>query len=152
VSTPQDRTGTERVAQGLTAALERMAAELAATRADLEAARKASEDRDEALRRYGRKNRRLVVTTLASLAVDVVLTVALALFAVQAHHVAVSSRNLCLSVNAARAQQLGLWSYLISISRKPATADDRARVAEFEQHLRVVFAPRDCNNVKPGSP
>ena len=59
-------------------------------------------------------------------------------------HNAASVTQLCQAGNEARAQQIGLWNYLIHLSGPPKTAEGRAVLARFEQHLRVVFRPRNC--------
>ena len=118
------------------------------------------------LRTYGRRNRWFIVF-------DIVLTVALAVStfiaigasqsardaqaSAAAARAAVSlaqqdSRNLCLSSNVARAQQIGLWDYLFTIAGKPGTAQAAKLDAEFKHHLAVVFAPRDCSNPNPRTP
>jgi hypothetical protein len=79
--------------------------------------------------------------------------------AVQANHasgaasaVAQSDRNLCLSANVSRAQQVSLWNYILTVSQQPASSAGRTRVAEFKAHLQKFFAPRDCAHVNPESP
>lgn len=52
--------------------------------------------------------------------------------------------ELCQSGNQARAETVGLWDYIIRLSPPPKTAQQRAVLAEFERHLRAVFAPHDC--------
>jgi len=51
---------------------------------------------------------------------------------------------LCRAGNTARAEQVDLWDFIIRISKPPKTAQGRRVLAEFENHLRVVFAPRNC--------
>jgi len=57
---------------------------------------------------------------------------------------------LCRSGNEARAQQVGLWQYIITISQPPpheTAAQERARLAalrSFNAYLHRVFAPRNC--------
>lgn len=63
------------------------------------------------------------------------------------------NRNLCESSNIARAQQVDLWDYVLGLSSgKPQTAQEKTNVAAFRHHLAVIFAPRDCSNVDPGTP
>lgn len=103
-----------------------------------------------ALRRYGRHNRWFI-------AFDIVLTVLLTLSGgIAVHAVQTATRAdsaqlaLCRAGNTARAQQAELWDYLISLSKPPRTAQGRRLVGEFEHHLRVVFAPRDCARLGQG--
>lgn len=56
---------------------------------------------------------------------------------------------LCRSGNEARAEQVDLWTFIIRISKPPRTAQQRQVLAEFEQHLREVFAPRSCALPRP---
>lgn len=69
-----------------------------------------------------------------------------------AAHNAASVVQLCQAGNDARAQQIGLWTYILGISKPPAyqTAAQRRQhdqvVAKFEAHLHHVFAPRNCQH------
>jgi hypothetical protein len=154
--------GTEPVvtsARDLTDALNRLTGRLEEVRADSEDRDKQLTERDAQLSRYGQRNRHLIRITIISLVLDLILTAALAIVAVQANHasgaasaVAQSDRNLCLSGNVSRAQQVSLWNYVLTISQRPVSADERERVAEFRTHLHKLFAPRDCAHVNPESP
>jgi hypothetical protein len=62
------------------------------------------------------------------------------------------NRNLCLSSNASRAQQTGLWDFLFRLAGPAPTAQGRKLDAEFLHHVSVVFSPRDCAKVNPGKP
>jgi hypothetical protein len=107
---------------------------------------------------YGHRNRRMIWGLIISIALDVTLTVVVAVFAVQAHDANTSaaaaravaavaqqdSQALCEAGNVARAQQVDLWDYVLSLSRKPTTPEQEKVVAQFEQHLHAVFAPRNC--------
>ena len=146
-------------ARDLTDALNGLTGRLEEVRADSEDRDQQLAERDAQLSRYGQRNRHLIWVTIVSLALDVLLTAALAVVAVQANHasgaasaVAQSDRNLCLSGNVARAQQVSLWNYVLTISQQPASSAERARVAEFRTHLHKLFAPRDCAHINPGSP
>jgi hypothetical protein len=154
--------GTEPVvisARDLTDALNRLTGRLEEVRADSEDRDKQLAERDAQLSRYGQRNRHLIRITIVSLALDLLLTAALTIVAVQANRasgaasaVAQSSRNLCLSGNVARAQQVSLWNYVLTISHPPASSVERERVAGFKAHLQKLFAPRDCAHVNPQSP
>jgi hypothetical protein len=156
---------TIRTAQDLTGALNGMSERLDGVRRDAEEraeeVRRNSEERDADLLRYGRKNRRLIWLTVLSLVADVTLTVFLAVFAVQVHHAAASNRNLCLSSNAARTQNLQLWTHLIDLSaasppRPGETAAQRAaaekELAGLKAYVGHVFAPRNCEHIGTGNP
>jgi len=146
-------------ARDLTDALNRLTGRLEEVRADSEERDKQLADRDAQLSRYGKKNRHLIWVTIASLVLDLLLTAALTVVAVQANRasgaasaVAQSDRNLCLSGNVSRAQQVSLWNYVLTIPQQPATSAERTRIAEFKAHLHKLFAPRDCAHVNPQSP
>ena len=55
-----------------------------------------------------------------------------------------STVQLCQAGNTARAQQAGLWEYILGLSRQPRTPQQQAVVARFERHLHAVFAQRNC--------
>jgi hypothetical protein len=146
-------------ARDLTDALNRLTGRLEEVRADSEERDKQLADRDAQLSRYGRKNRHLIWVTITSLVLDLLLAAALTVVAVQANHangaasaVAQSDRNLCLSGNVSRAQQVSLWNYALTISQRAATPAELARVAEFKAHVHKLFAPRNCAHVNPQSP
>jgi hypothetical protein len=89
-------------------------------------------ERDSQLSKYGQRNRHLIWITFVSLALDLLLTAALTVVAVQANHasgaasaVAQSDRNLCLSANVSRAQQVSLWNYILTFSQRPASSVER---------------------------
>ena len=153
-------------ARDLTEALNRLALRLEEVKADSEDRDKQLAKRDAQLATYGRRNRHLIWITIVSLALDILLTAALTVVAIQAHDasgaaasartaasaVAQSDRGLCLSGNAARAQQVSLWNYILSLSQPPATQAERERVVKFKAHLQQLFAPRDCAHVNPETP
>jgi hypothetical protein len=153
-------------ARDLTRALNRLAGRLEEVRADSEDRDKQLAERDAQLATYGRRNRHLIWITIVSLVLDLLLTAALTVVAIQAHNassaatsartsasaVAQSDRDLCLSANASRAEQVSLWNYILSLSPPPTTSTERERVAEFKAHLQQLFAPRDCAHVNPNSP
>jgi hypothetical protein len=153
-------------ARDLTGALNRLAGHLEEVKAGSEDRDNQLAERDAQLAMYGRKNRHLIWITIISLALDILLTGAVTVVAIQAHDassaassartaaiaVAQSDRNLCLSGNAARAQQVELWDYILSLAQPPATPAARDRIAEFKAHLETIFAPRNCADVNPESP
>lgn len=51
--------------------------------------------------------------------------------------------NLCEAGNTARAQQVQLWQYIITLS-PPRTPQAQHTLTLFEDYLRTVFAPRNC--------
>jgi hypothetical protein len=146
-------------ARDLTDVLNRLVGRLEEVKADSEDRDKQLAERDAQLTAYGQKNRHLIWFTIVSVALDLLLTAALTVVAIQAHNasgaasaVAQSDRNLCLSSNVARTQQASLWNYALSLSPPPATPAERERLAEFQAHMQKVFAPRNCAHVNPQSP
>lgn len=153
-------------ARDLTDALNRLAGRLEEVKADSEDRDRQLAKRDAQLAADEHRNRRLIWITIVSVALDILLTAAVTVVAVQAHDassaaasartaasaVAQSDRNLCLSGNAARAQQVELWDYILSRAQPAATPAARERVSEFKAHLEAIFAPRNCAHVNPESP
>ena len=139
-------------AKSLTGALEGMTAQLSALTA------------------YGKKNRHLIAGLAVSLTLDLILTVFVAVTAIQAHDAntsaqaaravavvaAQNNRNLCLSNNVARAQSIELWDYLLALppakGAPPPSAQQKERVAAFRAFLDKVYQPRNCVHVSPGNP
>ena len=99
-----------------------------------------------------RANRRLIGLTLASVTLDIALTVVLVFFGIALHHEAASNANLCRSGNVSRVQQVQLWDYILKLSPPPKDAAGQARVADFRHHLDAIFAPRNCANIDPQKP
>jgi hypothetical protein len=105
-----------------------------------------------------RVNRRMIVSLAVSLALDLVLTVIVAITAVQAHnastratdasaaaeHASASNTALCQASNTSRAQQIDLWNFLLSLGKPPATAAERKVISGFRAYLDRDFAPRNC--------
>jgi len=96
------------------------------------------------LRTYGRRNRKFIVF-------DIILTVLLTalsggvVHAIQsAGHANSAQLALCQAGNTARAQQIGIWEFLLKLGNQPRTAHEKQVVDEFLAHLHQVFAPRDC--------
>jgi hypothetical protein len=147
---PPDRAAALGTAQTLANALDGMAKRLAEVNAS-------SEERDAALKKYGRRNRLAV-------GVDILLTVVIALLAIQNSATAdrVSSANAkavaatasatalhaaqvsgCQAGNAERAGELRLWTYLFHASTPGSKAQQEA-VARFMVLVGETFAPRNC--------
>jgi hypothetical protein len=143
-------------ARDLTDALNRLAGRLEVVKEDSEGRDQELSTRDAQLATYARRSRHLIWITIVSLVLDLLLTAALTVVAIQAHDsssaVAQSDRNLCLSGNVARAQQISLWNYILSSSHQPATPAQREQIAKFQAHLQQLFAPRDCSHINPQNP
>ena len=68
-----------------------------------------------------------------------------------------SVEALCQSGNEIRAEQMGLWTFAISISHPPPheTTTERAQrlhtLKLFEDKLHKIFTPKDCATLAPDS-
>ena len=130
-------------AKGLTGALEAMTGELGR------------------LRKYGVRNRRMIWGLIVSIALDLILTAFVAVTAIQAHDAntaansaKVAEATLCRAGNVARAQQVTLWTHLLSTPPVPGspkrTPAQQAEIDAFGKYVRTVFAPRDCAAIGKG--
>jgi hypothetical protein len=112
----------------------------------------ASEERDQAIARYGHRTRLMTWLTVIGWALDVALTVVIAVVAVSAHDAStaasenrVSSLASCGQSNATRAAEIRLWDHIaaLSITKKTppkALAADENLLA----YIRATFRPLDC--------
>ena len=131
-------------AQGLTGALEVMAAELGKLSA------------------YTHRTRRMTWGLAISLALDLILTVAIAGLAYQAHDAsdaAAVARNAtvisCQQTNVARGQSLQLWDFLLNLSAASQPANETPAqkaageklLATLRAKVSATFAPRDCQKL-----
>jgi hypothetical protein len=143
-------------ARGLTEAVQGTAGELAAMRREL-----------AAMNTYGKHNRRFIAGLAISFALDIVLTIVVAVFAIQAHdassqaHVAAalaaqnhaSALTFCRAANVSAAAQVRLTTYFVAITQPPPGAPGaqavttRARDAALLVYVRRSFAPRDCAQI-----
>ena len=126
----------------------------------LDAVNQASEDRDAALNKYGRANRHRITLTYGLLAVDIALTVVVAIFAGQAHSAAeAASQNRqaevssCVSGNMLRDTLTEVFDHVFGTVRPPVTATAAQKAAEaaqlqaLEAYYRAQFAPRNCTAI-----
>lgn len=106
------------------------------------------------LRSYGKRNRHFIWTLAVSLVLDVVLSVAVAVIAVQANQAASAAdrnrdtqRVTCESANESRAANRSLWGAILDASNQAnpnATPAQRNQVEGLRWFVNQVFAPRDC--------
>jgi hypothetical protein len=113
----------------------------------------------QGLVKTGRTNRRIIVGLLISLALDILLSIAVAIIAVKANDTAstaasakTQARQNCIAGNASRADQLKLWTYVLSfpppVNETPAARRRRmAATVKFTAFIHRVFAPRDCDHL-----
>jgi hypothetical protein len=122
----------------------------------LDAAKKASEERDEQLASYGRANRHRIWVTYALFAVDIALTVVVSIFAVQAHSAASAANQVraasvtsCASGNDTRQTLTQVFDHIFA-SFGPATgtpaqqAAADARLKAIEAYYKGKLAARNC--------
>lgn len=107
------------------------------------------------LSRQGRRLRLILLITVASLLLDLVLSIAVWRVAIEARSASRRATTLCEASNDARALQVQLWDYVLSVSTRnppavPRTPDEQRRadeqIAQFRTYLHTVFAPRDCSH------
>lgn len=111
-------------------------------------------DQIHALRTYSQRSRRLIWGLVVSLLLDVLLSVAVAVIAVQANE-ATSTANqnrqtqiaTCEAGNQSRALQLQLWTYVLDLSaQSPRDYPGKdQQLAQFRDYIARTFAPRDCS-------
>jgi hypothetical protein len=107
------------------------------------------------LARRASSNRRMIYALAASLALDVMLTVALLLVGIRATNagnradqVHAQQIGTCQSSNDARAAQVQLWDYILSLpSPRPRTNEQQRQLDQFRAYVNTVFAPRDCSRI-----
>lgn len=107
----------------------------------------------ERLNDYGHRSRQLIWLTIISLAIDLVVTVIVAVFAVQAHEANITATanhasNLaaCRAGNVTRAGEVRVWEHLLSLV-PPPSAKARKLDAEFIAYVKNVWAPRNCAKI-----
>lgn len=121
------------------------------------------------LRRYGKRNRHMIWGLVVSLALDLVLSIALGFVAVQAtsasheatEATSASSQNrqnalvTCESSNEARRVSRQMWTYVLDVmteNNPNPTAEQIRQVRTFRAYLATVYADRDCSNVTAPTP
>jgi len=104
-----------------------------------------------------RRDRRRLALVIASLIIDIVVTVAVTISFVAAHRAEATVTELratsiaaCNLGNQARAEQVALWEHIATISKPPPHESPAARkrqaqvLTAFLAYIHRVFAPRDC--------
>jgi hypothetical protein len=132
------------VAQALTASMDGLAQQVGVLNAQVDAQES-----------YGHRNRRMIWGLVAALFLIAVLTVAVAMVAVQADHasgkatqVRTQQISACVSSNEVRANNKRLWDYLFSLPpTKPRTTEQDTQIQNFRAFVNKTFAPRDCSKI-----
>jgi hypothetical protein len=108
-----------------------------------------------------RRGRRIILALAASLVLDVSLTAAVSVAAVQAHSASTRANatvselhaaqvSSCQAANQTRAQEVRLWVHLAQVSSpEPGLtpkqkAQGEAEVTALLAYVKAIFAPRDC--------
>lgn len=122
-----------------------------------------------ALRHRGRRNQHMIWGLVASLALDVILSVGFGFVAIQASSAShraseatsASAQNRlnalvsCQSSNEARRVSRQMWTYVLDIvsQNNPTPTPEEARqVRTFRAYLATIYADRDCSNVTAPTP
>lgn len=112
----------------------------------------AASDDMAALLRYGHASRNLIHWLAVSIALDIMLSLALGWVAIgaqqtanQASSLAARSYQACLAGNDFRATELQLWNYILDLPpTAPRTPDQQAQQVQFRTYIDRQFAPRKC--------
>lgn len=112
----------------------------------------------QALRNYGRRNRRYIAGLAISLALDIILSVVVAFVAVtaaQANDLATQNHNTqvatCESSNQSRLVTVNLWNYILdSASKNNADAAKLKQIQDFRAYMQKAYAQRDCSLIGSG--
>jgi hypothetical protein len=107
------------------------------------------------LARRASSNRRMIYTLAASLALDLLLTVALLLVGIRANNAGERADQVhaqqvatCQTSNEARRAQTQLWDYLLALpAPRPRTAAETKQLDQFRAYVHRVFAARDCSRI-----
>jgi len=107
------------------------------------------------LQAYGQHNRRYIWGLVVSLALDVALSIVVAVFAVQASEASSlanqnrqAQRTTCEAGNQARAVSIQLWNYVLDATKddpRNQTPERKALIAKFRTYMESAYAQRDCN-------
>jgi hypothetical protein len=111
------------------------------------------------------RSRHMIVALAISLAIDLALTIVVAIFAVQAHdasdratsatasavhatqvagHAYASNYALCQASNTARHQTVGVWKHLLDEAGPPKTPAARRFEASFIAYIQRTYRARNC--------
>jgi hypothetical protein len=132
------------VAQALTASMDGLAQQVGVLNAQVDAQES-----------YGRRNRRMIWGLVVSLLLDAILTVVIVTVKVQANRASDQTAQVrtqqittCVSTNEARALNVQLWEYVLTIPpSQQLTEEQKKRISDFRVFLRRTFAPRDCSKI-----
>jgi hypothetical protein len=101
------------------------------------------------LTRSEKRNRRIIAALAVSFAVDLAVTGGLAYNTVRQNDVQngirASDIRQCQLANIARGQDIAIWNRLLTIpAGRPASAAQKAEVADLKRLVHVKDKPRDC--------
>lgn len=121
-------------------------------------------DEIRGLQTYGQRNRHYIWGLGVSLVLDIILSVAVAVIAVQANSASTQASNAssqanrnqqtqqvtCKATNDAREANRNLWTYIINVteqSNADAPPAQKAQIEKLRDFVEQVFAARDCSNL-----
>lgn len=107
------------------------------------------------LRSYGKRSRKIIWGLVASLILDVILSLVVVAVGIQVHEantLAEANRNTqiatCESTNQSRQVAVNLWGYVLEAAAKNPenqTPERKKQVADFRAYMESAYAPRDCS-------
>lgn len=101
---------------------------------------------------YSRRTRKLIWGLAVSLALDITLSVIIAILSVSAlsasSAVHRSQLAACAIANQTRVQQIQLWQFVITLSQQQPDAN-KAELRTFEAYLHKTFGSVDCRKLYP---
>lgn len=96
-------------------------------------------------------NRRLIWLVAVGVIVNVLLSAAVCVLAIEAFQTASIATSAkyqayltCINSNEARKTELQLWDYILSLPPTTDTPQQRAEIARFKQYVHTQFAQRKC--------
>ena len=109
----------------------------------------------QAVRSYGERNRRFIWGLIVSIALDVALSIVVAVVAIavsNTNDVAAQNRDAqiasCNAGNETRAVSRQLWNYVLDLSSQGnLTPEKRAQIDKFRAYMEAAYAPRDCSTL-----
>lgn len=104
---------------------------------------------------FAKHNRSMIWAVIASLVVDVCLTVGLGFAYNQAHNASITATKLaqantesqmatCQNANGVRANDIVLWTHVLNITSAAATPAQQIADAQIQDFVDRTFAPRKC--------
>lgn len=133
------------------ASLEQKADQLIDLVTDLDSRLKASNKALLVLQESDKRTRRFKRFASATLIFTFLLFIAVGSLALSAKNTSNNAqralRQGCEVGNDARAAQIVLWDYIISLTPPPTTPEAKTRIENLKSFIKTTFAARDCDNL-----